>query len=88
MLIDLNDDGVLELITGIALAAQEGGSAGLIYDLYTIMDGNVVCLASSGERDRYYLCADQFIVNEGSSGAADSVYGFYRLECGADVPLT
>ena len=85
MPIDLNDAGVPELITSIALAAQEGGSAGLIYDLYTIMDGNVVHLASSGERDRYYLCANQFIANEGSYGEADSVYGFYCLERGADA---
>lgn len=58
MLIDLNDDSVLELITSIALLAEEGGFAGLIYDLYTIMDGKVIWLASSDERDRYYLCAD------------------------------
>ena len=45
MLLDLNDDDVPELITSIVPAAEEDGSAGLIYDLYTIMDGNCKCQA-------------------------------------------
>ena len=55
----------------------------MIYDLYTIIDGNIARVVSSSERDRYYLCTDQRIANEGSSGAADSVYRFYDLEQGS-----
>ena len=80
MLRDLNDDGVPELITSIVAA---GG--GMIYDLYTYLDGEVVNLASSGERNRYYLCTDNVIANEGSSGAADSVFGFYQFNSGASA---
>lgn len=80
MLVDLNDDHTPELLTSVATAAEGNGSAGMIYDLYTIIDGAAVHVISSGERDRYYLCADQFIANEGSSGAADSIYRFYDLQ--------
>lgn len=83
MLVDLNDDSIPELITSIAAAASEGGSSGMIYNLYTIIDGNIARVVSSSERDRYYLCTDQRIANEGSSGAADSVYRFYDLEQGS-----
>ena len=84
MLIDLNDDSIPELITSVVDATSESGSAGMIYDLYTMIDGNIAQVASSGERDRYYLCADQLIANEGTSGAADSIYRFYDLEQGTD----
>lgn len=78
MLRDLNDDGVPELITSIVAAGD-----GMIYDLYTYLDGEVINLASGGERNRYYLCSDNVIANEGSSGAADSVFGFYQFNSGA-----
>lgn len=80
MLCDLNDDGVPELITSIVAAGD-----GMIYDLYTYLDGEVINLASSGERDRYYLCADNVIANEGSSGAMDSVFGFYQFNSESDT---
>lgn len=80
-LMDLNNDNVPELITGTISAAADG----MMYDLYTYLDGDVIRVTSSGERDRYYLCDDQIIANEGSSGAADSVVGFYTLERDSSV---
>lgn len=78
-LLDLNGDDVPELITGVVSDNDWGSAGGMIYDLYTYNDGEVIHLASSGERDRYYLCEDAVISNEGSSGAADSSSRFYEL---------
>ena len=50
----------------------------------TYQDGQVVHLISSGERDRYYLCEDSVIANEGSAGAADSMYCYYELSGNTD----
>ena len=85
MLKDLNDDHVPELLISTADAMEPDGAAGMIYDLYTYREGEVVHLLSSGERDRYYLCEDNIIANEGSSGAADSAYRYYELEKDADA---
>lgn len=77
-LIDINNDQVPELFIGGTLEAGNG----MFYDLYSYLDGSVIHVVSSGERDRYYLCANQIIGNEGSSGASDSVFGFYRFKTG------
>jgi len=78
-LIDLNDDSIPELLTGGILEADQG----MFYNLYTYLNGSVSLVASSGERDRFYLYADQIIANEGSAGAADSYIGFFTLEKGS-----
>ena len=78
-LLDLNDDAIPELITSIVSDDDWGSAGGMIYDLYTYSDGDIIHLASNGERDRYYLCEDAVISNEGSSGAADSSSRFYEL---------
>lgn len=64
-LIDLDNNGILELVVSSIDAAEDG----VIYDLYTCVNGKVVYLASSGERYVYYLCDDNTIYFEGSSGA-------------------
>jgi len=83
MLVDLNNDNVPELITGVMPEAESG----MMYDLYTYSNGSVLHLVSSGERDRYYLCTDHIIANEGSSGAVDSVFGFYKFEGNESLTL-
>lgn len=66
-LMDLNGDGTSELlISPVANAARDG----MIYDLYSVVNGKVVHLASSGERDRYYLSEGNTVNNESSSGAS------------------
>lgn len=81
---DLNGDHIPELIISTADAMESGYAVGMIYDLYTYQDGQVVHLISSGERDRYYLCEDSVIANEGSAGAADSMYCYYELSGNTD----
>lgn len=77
-LMDLDEDGEAELLI-------TDGS--LIYDLYTMnAQREACCVASSMERDRFYLCEDSIIAEEGSSGAAASAYHFSKLS-GASLNL-
>ena len=76
---DINGDGVVELMIG---GIGEYSDPGMFYDLYTMIDGQRVLVKSSGERDRYYLCQDQTIANEGSGGAVLSVWGYYDFVSG------
>lgn len=73
---DINGDGIDELMIG---AVGKEADTGMFYDLYTIVDGQRSLVVSSGERDRYYLCEDYTIANEGSGGALSSVFGYYDL---------
>lgn len=78
MLIDLDKDGIPELITSV-FAESWGSGDGFLYDLYTYQDGKVINLISSGERYRYYLCSDHTLWYEGSSGAEESYAGYYHI---------
>lgn len=73
--VDLDNNGVPELLISTVQDAVDG----MLYDLYSYVDGNVVHLASSIERDRYYLCEDNKICNEGSGGAAVSSTGLFGI---------
>lgn len=75
-LMDLDGDGTSELlISPIASAARDG----MIYDLYSVVNGKAVHLASSGERDWYYLAAGNTVNNKGSGGASFSVNTNYKV---------
>lgn len=78
-LIDLNDDGISELLVGKNVEGALGAEEGMFLDLYTSQNGKIIRLASSGERDRYYLCKDYVIANEGSDGSNNSAYSFYTM---------
>ena len=82
---DLDGDGVEELILGENAADGSGPSEGwdsIIYDIFTMKDGKVVHALDGWERNRFYLCTDGTIANEGSSGAAYSSWAFYKFEDG------
>ena len=70
---DINGDGIEELMIG---SVNENAYTGMFFDLYTIVDGQISLVISSGERDRYYLCEDYTIANEGSGGALSYVSGY------------
>ena len=52
----------------------------MFYDLYTMVDNEPVLVVQSGERNRFYLCADGHIANEASGGAASSIFAYSILE--------
>lgn len=78
-LMDINGDGIDELVIG---NAGDNPYTGMFFDMYTIVEGQRVLVASSGERDRYYVCEDYTIANEGSGGASNSVWNYYEFVSG------
>ncbi len=75
--VDINKDGVCELLIGIIGNISKRGSK--IYDLYTIDNGEFIKVLTSGERDRYYLSTNNMFTNEGSNGADDSCWSAYSM---------
>lgn len=80
-LVDLDQNGTEELLLG-----ENGEDAwdNVIYDIFTVEDGKLVHVVAGGERSRYYLCdkGEGVIANEGSGGAAKSIYAYYRYKAG------
>ncbi len=81
--IDLNDDGVDELLIGADEIIEEDFDNDLfrniICDLYTYMDGQVVHLASSGERYTVRLCEGNKILEWSTGGAYDTSFTLSQL---------
>ena len=80
---DLDKNGQNDLL----ISAYNGfyGTRNYVYDAYTIQNGKLVHLLSSGERSQYYLHQDGYIEHQWSGGAALSGTDFYRLTDGALV---
>lgn len=72
---DLDGDGVEELIFGGNSDLEEFN--GIIYDIYTIDNGELVHVLDGWERNRFYLCTNGCIANEASGGAFLSAYQYY-----------
>lgn len=79
---DIDGDGTEELILGAN--GKEPGNAwdGIIFNIYTVSDGELVRVLNGWERNRYYFCENGMIANEGSSGAAKSDYSYFTFEGG------
>ncbi len=71
--LDVDQNGIPELFIG------EISEGDYFFDYYTIIEGTSILVAQSSERDRYYLCADGAIANEGSSSAFDSFSAYYTV---------
>ena len=84
-LLDLNGDGTPELVVGGL--GTNSFSDGMVYDLYTLVDGQPVQLACSQARSRYYLRADGSLLNEGSNGAGNSIFVINRVYGSYLVPV-
>lgn len=76
---DIDGNGTDELIFG---QNDDPDSAwnGVIYDLYTISDGELVHVFSGGERSTYTLCENGMIAHEGADGADMFVFAYYIFE--------
>lgn len=72
-MMDLDGNGVNELIITDGM---------MIYDLYTLKNGSPVHLITGWERNAYRLCLNNVIYNQGSNGAASTVFNYYQLLAG------
>lgn len=83
-LVDVNSDGIEELVLQ---ANHEQWESEFVYAIWTLQSGQAVQVVSyGGERDRYYIGADNVIINESSGSAAESSWNFYKL-VGNDIIL-
>lgn len=78
---DLDGDSMNELLIG-QISGDEFTDK-VIFDAYTLVDGAPVQLFQSRERARYYLCGDNTVALEGSSGADSSDSELYAVSGGA-----
>lgn len=77
---DIDDDGTPELFVG--RTDDQGIYMGMLYDFYTITDGKLVKVLESGERDRFYLCENNEIAEEGSGSAVTASHTYYNYKNG------
>lgn len=77
---DIDNNGTEELFIG--RTDDEGIYMGMIYDMYTMVDGELTQVLTSGERDCFYLCEDNEIAELGSGGALSTSHCYYNYENG------
>ena len=75
---DLDKNGIPELI--IAGMGTDDFSDKMVYDLYTLVNGTPVNLATAQARDRYYVRTDNTVYSEGSGGAAYTYLTVMRVK--------
>ncbi len=77
ILLDLDGNGTEELILG-----ENGGGAwdGVIFDIYTVVDGELNHVFAGGERNQCHLCEDGTIAYECTNGASESAHIYYTYE--------
>lgn len=73
---DINSDGTDELLIGPCSADYPAYE---IFDIYTIVSGEVVTVAQGWERNFYAVCPDGTVANNSSGGAGDWSYVFSTL---------
>lgn len=77
---DLDGDGKEELLIS---AVSKEASGGMLYDVYTAPDGEVVHVLSGHERNRFYLQwleeGTYMIANEASNSAFNSAWYYYSM---------
>lgn len=83
-LVDLDENGIQELIV-----VDRGGIfddlIDRILEIYTIKDNTAIMTVEGWIRNRYYLLDDGTLYNEGSNGAAYSIFATYKYEDGESV---
>ena len=78
LLRDLDGDGIPELLLG---ANWDEGHA-VIFNIYRSGGTRAVRVVNGWNRNRWYLCTDGSLANEGSSSAFESNYSYYRYTSG------
>ncbi len=84
---DIDGNGIDELIFGANTDGWDNGNwDGVIYNIYTLVNGNVIKVLDGWERNRYYFCENGCIANESSSSAFESNYNYYTYQ-GTELTL-
>lgn len=78
LLRNLDGDGV-ELLLG----ADWGDGHTVIFNIYRLDGAKAVRVVDGWKRNRWYFCADGSLAHEGSDGASEGTYSYYRYENGA-----
>ena len=78
LLRDLDGDGIPELLLG---ANWDEGHT-VIFNIYRSGGTRAVRVVDGWNRNRWYLCTDGSLANEGSSSAFESSYSYYRYTSG------
>ena len=79
LLRDLDGDGTSELLLG----ADWGNGHSVIFNIYRLDGAKAVRVVDGWSRSRWYLCTDGSLAHEGSDGASEGTYSYYRYENGA-----
>ena len=77
--VDINHNGTQELIIASIDTDETNDNNQLIFEMYSIVDGQPIKVLSSSENNRYYYGDDNNIYNEGSDGQNTAYYLLYRL---------
>ena len=78
LLRNLDGDGIPELLLG----ADWGDGHSVIFNIYRLDGAKAVRVVDGWNRNRWYLCTDGSLANEGSSSAFESSYSYYRYTSG------
>ena len=81
-LIDLDKDGTNELFFG---ENYPDTSETILYDMYTIQNGQLVHVFDGWDRNRYYISTDGSILNRGSGSAFESAMSYYLYHQGTST---
>ena len=77
---DIDGNGIDELIFGENGNNPDDMWDGVVYEIYTTYNGKPVRVLKGWERNRYFLCENGMLANEGSSGAGNSSYSYFTYE--------
>ncbi len=80
--VDIDSNGVDELIIYENQMNDAGPDKPVIYDAYTVENGELVHFIAGGARNAYYLADDGSFYNLGSSGAAYTAFAHYAYSSG------
>lgn len=79
LLRNLDGDGTPELLLG----ADWGNGHSVIFNIYRLDGAKAVRVVDGWNRSRWYLCTDGSLAHEGSDGASEGTFSYYRYENGA-----
>lgn len=87
--VDLNSDGVYELLLGGNCEGEKMNGGNPIYGIYGLREGQVVPIAVSGEGERFFLCKNGAIAKETYQASETGIpkYTYYTYYACQDLQL-